>query len=310
VTIRTKTQDQNFSVAKKGNPVIRSVKSRSVRRGVVGTALTAVAALVLAACGSGSSDTPAPAAAGGGTADVGVMQAGTLTVGMNLQFKPEMYLDEAGKPAGYDVDLLNKLATELGLKLDIQNLDFNGLIPGLQSKKFDMVSVGLTATDARKQVIDFSRGYVPYTSVLAVGQNDNSPATVEAYNSSGKIITALQGSSGEQLAKKTFPSASVKSFSEQNAALLEVATGRASGSVLEDYILAQYQKANPNQVKKAALPNPLDLSYGSWAVQKGNTALQQKLDAFLCKAQNDGSLGQLYNKDFGVTDFPAMPAGC
>jgi ABC-type amino acid transport substrate-binding protein len=287
------------------------VKSRSVRRTVAGTALTAVAALVLAACGSSSSDTPAPAAASGsGTADVGVMKAGTLTVGMNLQFKPEMYLDDAGKPAGYDVDLLNKLATELGVKLDIQNLDFNGLIPGLQSKKFDLVSVGLTATDARKQVIDFSRGYVPYTSVLAVGQNDNSPATIDSYNTSGKIITALQGSSGEQLAKKTFPSASVKSFSEQNAALLEVATGRANGSVLEDYILAQYQKANPNQVKKAALPNPLDLSYGSWAVQKGNSTLQKKLDAFLCKAQTDGSLGQLYNKDFGVTEFPAMPAGC
>jgi ABC-type amino acid transport substrate-binding protein len=303
MTIRmTSTTTQHLFRAKRGNPVSRSVKSRSARRTVVGVCLTAVAALALTACGSSSSG----ASAGG----LGVMNAGTLTVGMNLQFKPEMYLDGAGKPAGYDVDLLNKLATELGVKLDIQNLDFNGLIPGLQSKKFDMVSVGLTATDARKQVIDFSRGYVPYTSVLAVGQNDNSPATVETYNSSGKIITALQGSSGEQLAKSTFPAASVKSFSEQNAALLEVATGRANGSVLEDYILAQYQKANPNQVKKAALPKPLDLSYGSWAVQKGNSTLQQKLDAFLCKAQTDGSLAQLYNKDFGVTDFPAMPAGC
>ena len=65
------------------------------------------------------------------------------------------------EPAGYDVDLLNQLADDLGVTLDIQNLDFNGLIPGLQSKKFDMVSVGLNATDERKKVIDFSRGYVP-----------------------------------------------------------------------------------------------------------------------------------------------------
>ena len=87
--------------------------------------------------------------ASAGAPDLGLNKAGTLTVGMNLQFKPEMYLDEAGKPAGYDVDLLNKLAAELGVKLVIKNLDFNGLIPGLQAKKFDLVSVGLTATDER-----------------------------------------------------------------------------------------------------------------------------------------------------------------
>ena len=65
---------------------------------------------------------------------------------MTLQFKPQMYLDSKGKPAGYDVVLLKALAKQWGVKLDIKNLDFNGLIPGLVSKKFDMVSVGLSAT--------------------------------------------------------------------------------------------------------------------------------------------------------------------
>lgn len=238
------------------------------------------------------------------------MQAGTLTVGMNLQFKPEMYLDAGGKPAGYDVDLLNKLASSMGVKLNIENLDFNGLIPGLQSKKFDLVSVGLNATPARKQVVDFSRAYVPYSSVLGVRDNDNSPATVANYNQAGKIITALQGSTDEQLAHSSFPNATVQSYSEQNAALLQVSTGRANGVVVEDYILAQYSQANPGQLKVAALPQPLQLSYGAWAVQKGNSTLVTKLNSFLCKAQSDGTLASLYQKDFGVAKFPAMPAGC
>jgi len=289
--------------------VFRSSQKRAARRlSLVGVAL--VSSLVLAACGGGSGSSGSTAAAGGDSGATGLNAAGTLTVGMNLQFKPEMYLDDAGKPAGYDVELLNKLAADLGVKLDIQNLDFNGLIPGLQSKKFDMVSVGLTATDARKQVIDFTREYVPYTSVLAVKQGDTTAATVDAYNTPNTVITALQGSSGEQLAKKTFPNAQVKSFADQNAALLEVSTGRANGSVLEDYILAQYQKANPNQVAKAGLPKPLDLGYGSWAVQKGNKALADKLNAFLCKAQNDGTLKSTYTSVFGVDDFPEMPGGC
>ena len=109
---------------------------------------------------------------------------GTLEVGMNLQYKPQMYLDAKGKPAGYDVILLNALAKELNVKLKIDNLDFNGLIPGLVSKKFDMVSVGLSATPERKKAVSFSRAYVPYAQILAVRVNDTTPATIDAWNDS------------------------------------------------------------------------------------------------------------------------------
>lgn len=290
--------------------------SRGAGRRASVAGIAVVAALVMTACGSSSTPSSAGGASAGagpsgsGASSAGLMKPGVLTVGMNLQFKPEMYLDDSGKPAGYDVDLLNKLASSMGVTLNIENLDFNGLIPGLQSKKFDLVSVGLTATDERKKVVDFTRGYVPYTSVLAVRQNDSTAPTVDSYNKPGTIITALQGSTGEQLAKTSFPNATVKGFGEQNAALLEVATGRAQASVLEDYILAQFQKANPNQLKVAALPNPLQLSYGSWAVQKGNSTLVSKLNSFLCSAQTDGTLAALYKKDFGVSVLPTMPGGC
>ncbi len=265
----------------------------------------------LAACGGGSDGgTTSGPTTGSDTTDNGLMEPGTLTVGMNLQFKPEMYLDENDQPAGYDVDLLNQLADDMDVELKIVNLDFDGLIPGLQSKKFDMVSVGLTATDERKQVVDFSREYVPYVSVLAVPTSDNGPFTIDNYNQAGTKITALQGSSGEQLAKDTFPNAQVEGLSQQNSALLEVATNRAQGSVLEDYILAQFQSSNPDQLKVADLPEPLAVGYGSWAVQKGNTTLTDSLDTFLCSAQEDGALAELYTKNFGVEDFPDMPGGC
>jgi ABC-type amino acid transport substrate-binding protein len=271
-----------------------------------------VAVTVLAACSSSaaSSGSPSAPAAGGGssTAVAGLMNKGVLTVGMNLQFKPEMYLNN-GKPAGYDVDLLNKLAAKLGAKLDIQNLDFNGLIPGLVAKKFDLVSVGLTPNAAREQVIDFTRPYVPYSSVLAVKQSDNSPAQISTFNKSGVTITALQGSSDQTVAKAAFPNANVVGLSDQNSTLLEVQTGRAQGAVLENYILAQYEKANPNQVRQAALAKPLSLSYGAWGIQKGDSALKTELDAFLCSAQNDGTLAALYKQNFGAT-LPAMPGGC
>lgn len=277
-----------------------------------------IATLVVAACGSsgggGNSGGVAKSSAGSGggskspVAASGLMKSGVLTVGMNLQFKPEMYLNN-GKPTGYDVDLLNALAKSLGVKLEIKNLDFNGLIPGLQAKQFDIVSVGLTPSPDRQKVIDFSRAYVPYSSVLAVKASYSGPATINAFNTGGTTITALQGSSDETLAKTSFPKAKIQGLSDQNATLLEVQTGRANAAVLEDYLLAQYVKANPKTVKQAGLPKPLSLSYGSWGVQKGNSTLTGKLNAFLCKAQTSSTLGSLYQKDFGAA-LPKMPGGC
>jgi ABC-type amino acid transport substrate-binding protein len=269
------------------------------------------AALVLAACGDDDDEGAASnGAAEGGTdsaTNLEFIESGKLTVGMNLQFKPQMYLDDAGDPAGYDVDLLNELAPALEQELNIKNLDFNGLIPGLQSNQFDMVSVGLSPTPERKEVVDFTRAYVPYVQVLGVptGKGESSP---DAYNKEGVTITALQGSTGEQLAKKLFPKAKVNGLPDQNAAFLEVATGRADGIVVEDYLLAQFDKSNSGKLEAAPFSEPLDVQYGSWAVPKGHEDFVAYLDKWLCEAQDSGKLEELYKKNFGVEDFPEMPS--
>lgn len=233
--------------------------------------------------------------------------AGTLVVGMNLQYPPQMYLDKNGNPAGYDVLLLKALAKQMKVKLQIQNLDFNGLIPGLVSKKFDMVSVGLSATPERKKAISFSRPYVPYAQILGVRPDDTTPATIAAWNDSSKTITSLQGSTAEQRVQNQFPNATSKSFPDQNAAFLEVATGRADAIVVENYLLAQFNKSNPNnKLKEAPFKRPLTVEYGSWAVQKGNTALARYLSGFICKLQNNGTLARYYKRAEG-TKLPPMP---
>lgn len=75
------------------------------------------------------------------------------------------------------------------------------------------------------------------------------------------------------------------------------------------YILAQFDSANPNQLARASLDEPLSLYYGSWGVQKGNDALVDRLDEFLCKVQNDGILEELYTSIM-APEMPAMPEGC
>jgi ABC-type amino acid transport substrate-binding protein len=264
-------------------------------------AAAAALALTTAFAGGASASSKAKSA----TPDLGLIKSGTLTVGMTLQFKPEMYLDK-GKPAGYDVELVTALAKAMGVKLKIMNLGFNGLIPGLVAKKFDMVSVGLSPTPERKKAIDFSRAYVPYALILAVPVGDTTPATYPAWNDPSKTITALAGSTDESLVKTTFPKAKLASFPDDTTALLQVATGRASASVVENYILAQFSKSNPGKLKQAAFKKPLNVQYGSWAVQKGNSALQSYLNKYLCKVQGNGQLASIYKKTEGAP-IPPMP---
>ena len=134
----------------------------------------------------------------------------------------------------------------MGVKLDIKNLDFNGLIPGLVAKKFDMVSVGLSATPERKKAINFSRPYVPYAQILACAPSDTTPATIAAWNDSSKTITSLQGSTAEQLVQKTFPNAEARSRSRtRTRRSCEVATGRANGHRRRELPARPVQQVEP-----------------------------------------------------------------
>lgn len=253
--------------------------------------------------------TAASSAAAVDPASLNLKDPSKLTVGMTLQFKPQMYKDDQGNPAGYDVALLKKLASDMGVELDIKDLDFNGLIPGLQSGQFDMVSVGLSNTPERAKSIDFTREYVPYAQILVAKAGSNPSTNLDDWNNGDKKIAALQGSTAAELIKKDFPKAQLVEFPDQSAAFLEVASGRADALVVESYLADQFIASNPDQVEKVATSEPLHIEYGSWATQKGNTALVDYLNSWLCTAQNDGFLAQAYQTEEGG-ELPPMPQTC
>ena len=241
--------------------------------------------------------------------DLHLVKPGTLTVGMSLSFKPEMYLDAKGKPAGYDVAMVTALAKSLGLKLAIKNLDWAGLIPGLMARKFDMVSAGHTATPERAKSITFARDYVPYTTVVAAKPGTTLPATIAGWNVAGVKITALQGSTAAGLVTSTFPNATLVGFPEQSAAFLEVASGRADGIVVEEYLAADFIKSNPGQLAVVKMSKPIDIGFGAWGVQLGNFNLQKKLNAFICTSYTSGAMGKMFKKEMGF-DLAEMPKAC
>ena len=269
---------------------------------VLVAALTASMAML---GGSAQASTHSAAAA----VNLHLVKAGSLTVGMSLTFKPEMYLDAKGKPAGYDVAMVTALAKSLGLKLVIKNIDWAGLIPGLMARKFDMISAGHTATAERAKSVTFSRDYVPYTTILAAKPGTTRAATLAGWNVAGTKITALEGSTAAGLVTSNFSAATLVGFPDQSAAFLEVSTGRADAIVVEEYLAADFIKSNPGQLAVVKLAKPIDVGFGAWAVQLGNFNLQKKLSAFICTNYKSGAMGKMFKKEMGF-DLAEMPKAC
>jgi ABC-type amino acid transport substrate-binding protein len=228
-----------------------------------------------------------------------IIERGELRVGMTLQFEPEMYLDENGEPAGYDVELLNLLATDLGVELVIENQEFDALIPGLLAGQWDMISVGLVPRPARLLQMYFTDAYVPYEQVLVAAADSDREPTIEAYNVEGTTITALQGSTAAEQVTTQFPNATLAEFPQQDAAFLEVASGRADAIVVESYLAERFIQANPDQLAVVDLGAPLQIEFGSYAIPLGDEKFLTYLNSWLQYYKNNGTLDTLYDEVFG-----------
>lgn len=257
--------------------------------------------LTVALTGSGA------ASAKEDTSKLNLVKPGSLVVGMTLQFPPQMYLNSRQQPAGYDYELLKRLARDLGLKLEIKNMDFSGLIPGLVAKQFDMVSVGLGKRPERELSMTYVVPYMPYSTILVQAKSDKTGATIADWNVAGKKITALKGSLAAQKIKDTFPNATLVEFPTQDAAFLEVASGRANGIVAEANLFGFFNKNNGGLLRQVPLSEDLNKYFGWWTVQLGNKALQSRVQEWFCDKQERGVVASIFRQQMGYKQ-PALPA--
>lgn len=98
-----------------------------------------------------------------------------ITVGVDTAFVPFEF-KQGDKYVGFDIDLWDAIAKKMHISYELRPMDFGGLIPGLQSRNLDVAMAGITITDARKQVVDFSDGYYNADLLIAVKSTDNSIA--------------------------------------------------------------------------------------------------------------------------------------
>lgn len=266
-------------------------------------AVLTVGAFALAGCGS--SDTPTPAAGGTGSGNasgVTLVQPGKLTVCTHLPYAPFQSNDDSGKTVGFDVDMIDLVAKQLGVEQTVIDTPFEGIKSGQDTStgKCDISAAGMTITPERSKVILFSKPYFDATQALLVPKGS---AVKTLADLRGKKLGAQSSTTGLDYATKNkdangYEIVEFQDLASQTQALL---TGQVDGAIND---LPVWSEAIKENTGKAQIVAQFDTNeqYG-FGMKLGNTALKKVVDETITKAKADGTYETIYKKWIG--DVPA-----
>lgn len=268
---------------------------------LLGTAMM----LSLAACGSSASVSESTASSTSEAAsteasaetagELTTVNAGKLTMSTNAAFPPYEMTDDNGNYVGIDIEVAQAIADKLGLELQVDDMDFDAALLAAQSGKSDMVMAGVTVTEERQTVMDFSNTYATGIQVVIVPE-DSDIASID--DMTGKMIGVQRGTTGD-----LYCSASVEDggFGEENVtpydngltAVQALMNGQVDCVVIDNAPAQEFVAANPGL-------KILDTEYANEeyaiGVAKGNTQLLDAINGALEELQADGTVQSIVDK--------------
>ncbi|MHA7269886.1 ABC transporter substrate-binding protein [Arthrobacter sp. HLT1-20] len=257
--------------------------------------IAALSLFALAACGSGSQ---AAVNTSAGTADgVSLVSPGKLTVCTHLPYAPFESNDDSGKAIGFDIDMMDLIATRLGAVVSVVDTPFEGIKSGedMNTGKCDIAAAGMTITEARQKVVLFSEPYFDATQALLV--QSGAPTSLAAL--SGKKLGAQTATTGLDYANKNKAdcACSIVEFQDLASQTQALLTGQVDAAINDLPVWSEVTKNNPG---KASISAQFDTGeqYG-FAMKLDNAALKKVTDEVLAKAKSDGSYDKIYTKWIG-----------
>lgn len=235
-----------------------------------------------------SSDTQAT----GKLADI--KNKGELVVGVEATFPPfESFDPENGTEIiGFDIDVMNEVAKDLGVTLVVKDMEFSGIVPSVQTGKIDLAP-GITPTEDRKEMVDFSEEYCASKLGLVVREDDDSIKTVDDLK--GKVISAQLGSLADKQLTAVLGS-TPKTYNKHDEALLAVKNGTIDGHVLDGSVGNTYADSMGG-LKVIEIP---ELNEGldglACIVAKGETDLLDSVNGTITRLQESGEMDKLMDK--------------
>ncbi|MBD1229343.1 amino acid ABC transporter substrate-binding protein [Xenorhabdus griffiniae] len=224
-----------------------------------------------------------------------IKASGIFKIGTEGTYPPFTYHDASNKLIGFDVDIAREIARRLNVKPEFMEVKWDGLIAGLDAKRFDAVINQVGVTPERAAKYSFS---IPYTTsqVVLITRNDNSD--IKAFTDiKGKRSAQSLTSNYGQLA--TSYGASLVSTDGFNQAIDLVATGRADATLNDRLSFLDFKKQRPNAPVKI-VAQQTDASKSAVLLRKGDAELLEAVNKTLQEIKDDGTYTRISEKYFGV----------
>lgn len=215
----------------------------------------------------------------------------TLTVGTDATYEPFESIDESGNYVGFDMELIRMVAAEMKMDLEIKNVNWDGIIPGLLNGNYDCLISAMTITEERQKQISFSDPYFSIKQVIVV-KDENEQIKTPA-DLIGKTVTAQIGTTGDLYASN-INSINMKRFDTNPQAIQELLNNNADAVVMDDLVASEAVSRNPG-LKMIEITD-IEAEYYGIGVRKENTELLDKINQALEALKNNGKLSELTQK--------------
>ena len=270
--------------------------------------LGAAMALSLAACGGSASVSESTASSEAASSEAAsteataetageltTVNAGKLTMSTNAAFPPYEMTADDGSFEGIDIEVAGAIADKLGLELQVDDMDFDAALLAAQTGKSDMIMAGVTVTEDRLTVMDFSDTYASGIQVVIVPE-DSDITSID--DMTGKMIGVQRGTTGDLYCSDTvenggFGAENVTPYPDGLTAVQALMNGQVDCVVIDNAPAQEFVAANPGlKILDTEYANE-DYAIG---VAKGNTALLDAINGALAELKADGTLQSIVDK--------------
>ncbi len=281
-------------------------------RVALGVLLVLLLAFVPLACGGddGEADDTTPATDTAAATDTGAaempefetIEEGALTVGSDIPFPPFEFR-EGGELTGFDVELVDEIATRLGLETNWTDTDFETIFTQLAAGRFDAVASATTITEEREQLINFSDPYYRAQQALIINSQETPEIQSVDDIGEGHVVAVQRGTTGEAWARENLEpqGATIRSFPDAPDTYTALEAGNVTAVIFDEPSAAE--EATQREALEVVDTIDTDEDYGI-GVDPQNEELLEAVNAALQEMIDDGTYQEIYDKW-----FPEAPAG-
>ena len=223
-------------------------------------------------------------------AELVTVTEGKLTMSTNAAFPPYEMTTDSGDLEGIDIEVAGAIAKKLGLELQVDDMDFDAALLAAQQGKSDIVMAGVSVTEERQKVMEFSDSYATGVQVIIV-KEDSEIASVEDLD--GKMIGTQRGTTGNIYCTDDYGEDHITTYDNGLTAVQALMNGQVDCVVIDQEPAKAFVAANQGL-------KILDTEYVSedYAIgmAKGNTALQSAVNKALAELQEDGTVQSIVDK--------------